>query len=339
MAAQQKIKTIDIFKPPKDVLKNLEDLEKQLDLSIPEKILDKNLLIATWNIRELSGYTNKWKSNPKKDSPKRDLHALAYLAEVINRFDVVAIQEVGKDVSALKVIIKILGPNWAIMLTDETKGSLGRERIAFLFDTRRLILSGLACQLVLSEDQFKKVTVGDASARKKMQQFARTPYAVGFQCRATGKRFTLVSLHVLYGKKTSDRLIELQLIANWLAEWASDPKAWDNNLIALGDFNITSLRSNTYKTFTATGLYIPEVFKKIKRVLSQKKNANTILYDQIAWFDGSNGVPALDLKFSNCGNFDFSSSALKGRRITKSDLSWYISDHYPLWVEFDLRNF
>jgi hypothetical protein len=40
----------------------------------------------------------------------------------------------------------------------------------------------------------------------------------------------------------------------------------------------------------------------------------------------------LNLDCSGGGSFDFVPT-LRGER-TLTDLSWHISDHYPLWVEF-----
>lgn len=58
-------------------------------------------------------------------------------------------------------------------------------------------------------------------------------------------------------------------------------------------------------------------------------------YDQIAWFVDSNGESALTepLRYEElAGNFDFR-PALQGS-LTTTQLSWRISDHYPLWASF-----
>jgi hypothetical protein len=56
-------------------------------------------------------------------------------------------------------------------------------------------------------------------------------------------------------------------------------------------------------------------------------------YDQIAWFtEGQQKRPVLNLDCSAGGSFDFVPELLGNR--TRVDLSWHISDHYPLWVEF-----
>jgi hypothetical protein len=59
-------------------------------------------------------------------------------------------------------------------------------------------------------------------------------------------------------------------------------------------------------------------------------------YDQIAWFNGEDGIPKLSLKFSTGGNYDFLDKTLKNRDITKRRFSFMISDHFPLWAEFKL---
>lgn len=320
---------------PQSVVDDMRTLQQKLDdvEIIPPKALDKNLLIATWNIREFGGLTHKWQSDPRNDQPKRDLHAILCIAEIISRFDVVAIQEAKDDHTALRTVLQVLGPDWGLMLTDETKGPVGkRERIAFLFDTRQVVLSGLACELVLAAEQLEQMAPGGEG-----KQFARTPYAVGFRSRSSGKSFTLIALHVLYGDRVSDRVPELEAIAQWLAEWAADRNAWDHNLITLGDFNISSTNSRTYEAFTSTGLQIPKELHNVSRTLKQAPDETLKYYDQIAWFDGEKGVPALDLTYLNAGHFDFSDCVMVSRELSEDDLSWYLSDHFPLWVEFSVR--
>jgi hypothetical protein len=45
--------------PPEDVATQLQLLRTVLDQELPTKVLDRNLLIATWNIREFSGLTSQ----------------------------------------------------------------------------------------------------------------------------------------------------------------------------------------------------------------------------------------------------------------------------------------
>ncbi len=162
--------------PPEEIKRELSRLQDELDNEVPRKILDENLLIATWNIRYFGGLTEKWRSS-QNDSPRRDLHALRCIGEIISRFDIVAIQEAKGNIKALRHMLKLLGPNWSLVLTDVTKGSPGNnERMAFVFDTRRVQMSGLACELVVPT---AKLSVIEEDALRK--QFARTPYAVSFR--------------------------------------------------------------------------------------------------------------------------------------------------------------
>ena len=76
--------------PPKEIKEELALLCATLDEDVPAKIPDRNLLIATWNLRAFGGLTESWKCQ-ENDSPKRDLHALRCIAEIVSRFDVIAL--------------------------------------------------------------------------------------------------------------------------------------------------------------------------------------------------------------------------------------------------------
>jgi len=295
-------------------------------------VLDKNLLIATWNIRAFGDLTKKWNSGVD-DNPKRDFRALLEITEIVSRFHVVAIQEVRENIRGLRYMLKLLGPHWGVILTDVTKGGQGNfERLAFLFDTRVVQLSGLACELVIPPEQLKKEAIRpDALSR----QFARTPYAVSF--RAHDETFILVTMHAIYGEGTEERKKELKAIAEWLADWAKNINAWDHNLIALGDFNIDRKGDALFDAFTATGLRAPAELDNAPRTIFDTGSETGHFYDQIAWFTGENNSPILSMKFLKAGYFDFMQSTLKGLNLTKNAHSWRISDHYPLWAEFSLR--
>ena len=319
--------------PPIEIAKELGDLREALDQDLPPKVLDRNLLIATWNIRAFGDLTKKWKSEPN-DSPKRDFHALREIAEIVSCFHVVALQEVRANLRALRYMLKVLGPYWSFLLTDVTRGSSGNyERMALLFDTRVLNLSGLACELVVPPEQLAKGAINpDALDR----QFARTPYAVSF--KALDTTFILVTMHAIYGKGTDERRRELKAIAGWLSEWAMDINAYGHNLMALGDFNIDRKGDPLYMAFTSTGLTTPPELDNVPRTIFDVGPNPEHFYDQIAWFNKESGKPALTLRYLDAGSFDFTKVALKSLNLSKVELSWRISDHYPLWAEFSLRD-
>lgn len=318
---------------PSGVAADVAGLRAALDAAIPPRVVDRNLLIATWNLRAFGDLTEKWRSGAA-DSPKRDLHSLVCIAEIVSRFDVVAIQESRANLKALRHTLKALGRNWGLILTDVTEGQAGNgERLAFVFDTRRVRPSGLACELVVPEERLAQV--GPDALRR---QFARTPYAVSFE--AGGKTFILVTLHVFYGGPAADRVAELKTIAGWMAEWARDVDAWDHSLIVLGDFNIDRRGDELYQVFTSTGLKVPDDLATVPRTLfSDPGQPDTSkFYDQIAWFADASGAAMLSLRYVKGGGFDFAPHCLRNRGLTKEALSWHISDHFPLWAEFGVRD-
>ncbi|KRQ28147.1 hypothetical protein BKG80_06665 [Mycobacteroides chelonae] len=129
-----------------------------------------NLLIGTWNLRAFSGLSPTWQAGAG-DSPKRDWRAVTFIAEVIRRCDVVALQEIRRDPTALRFLLKTLGPQWRVIVSDVTEGEAGNgERLAFVYNTERVQPSGLVGELVLP-----------AVSDQPVRQFARSPYAASFQ--------------------------------------------------------------------------------------------------------------------------------------------------------------
>src|SRR3954451_23348037 len=106
----------DLANPPQDVLDALAVLGRGLKESIPTRRPD-NLLVGTWNIRAFGGATARFEPGPK-DNPKRNYADICALAEVVRRFDVVAIQETREDLTALKAMMRRLGDHWTFVVTD-----------------------------------------------------------------------------------------------------------------------------------------------------------------------------------------------------------------------------
>ena len=311
---------------PADVTDELAGVSAALDRVVPAKAED-NLLVGTWNVRAFDRVNPKWRT-AKGDVPIRDRSNVGCIAEIVSRFDVVAIQEVRRSAAGFLAMLDALGPDWAFLVTDVTEGDAGNdERLAFVYDTRRLKPSGLACELVVPAPADEQP--------KLLDQFARTPYAVGF---ARGQaRFTLVTLHVIYGKSAEDRIPELTELARWLATWSASKDVWSANLMALGDLNIDRKNDPLYRAFTSTGLRPPDALNQVPRTIFDDPDPNAPpdhrhFYDQIAWF--TEGRAALTLPLVTAGMFDFTDKLI--RADTQNQLSWRISDHYPLWCEFRL---
>ena len=315
--------------PPDNVQHDLDALVAALDARIPPKA-DDNLLIATWNIRGFASLTRKWTA-VSNDSPKRDLRGLRAIIEILRRFDVIAIQEVKGDLRALRDTMRFLGEDWAFLMTDVNIGTAGNdERLAFLFSRARLKPSGLAAELVVPPERLDRI--GENAMR---EQFARSPYAVSFL--RGGVTFILVTLHVLFGAREEDRLAELQEIADWMRDWAARSNRFHHNLLVLGDFNIDRRGSGGYQAFASTGLTVPQVLVNLPRTIFDDPDNpdNGHFYDQIAWFErGGQALIALQLRSG--GNFDFMPHVYTDMALTRNSISYRVSDHLPLWVEFTM---
>jgi endonuclease/exonuclease/phosphatase family metal-dependent hydrolase len=307
--------------PPEKITQDLTRLGAALDATIPART-ESNLLVATWNVRAFGDLTDKWVAGPL-DSPKRDWHAVACIAEVASRFDVIALQEARRSTKALRFLLQTLGPAWKVIASDVTEGSAGNgERLAFLYDTDRLQPSGLVGEIVLPPIEADPA-----------RQFARSPYFAGFS--RSGTEFTLASVHVLWGRNAAGRLPEVTAFAQWMRDWADRPNDWNKNLMVLGDFNLDRIGDPLYEAFVATGLWPPTELNDVPRTIFDDDKTRHF-YDQIAWFSEPDGTPLLDgLTYTQrAGSFDFIPHIMTS--LTLNEISWRISDHYPLWTEFRL---
>jgi len=322
----------------------LLDLRKALN-SIPARSQDQNLLLATWNIREFD-------SNKFGD---RTDEAYYYIAEIVARFDLVAIQEVREDLYALKRLMELLGENWQVIFTDITSGVAGNgERMAFVFDTRKVRFAGLMGQVVLPP----VITVSETGERqsKPANQLARTPLMCGFEAGWTD--FILTTVHIIYGEDRPDderRVEEIRQLASHLARRADAQEAWSHNWILLGDFNIYNPADVTMQALTAAGFEVPPELQHLPSNVAQNK-----FYDQIAFRTRKN-------KFGPCtkaGVFNFfdwvfrpdeeetyveamgksyffntkgvERSVSQRRTYYNQWRTYQMSDHLPMWMELQI---
>lgn len=320
--------------PPVAVQDDLDRLNLALNQSIPKK-KSSNVLIATWNIRKFSSLTKKWMPTGRY-SPKRDLRGLRTIIDIISRFDVIAVQEVTGNLRALRNTMKYLGKGWSFLMTDITLGDAGNnERLAYIFNNRRVQASGLAGEVVIPPEW----VAGEEPQAVINRQFARTPYAVSF--RAGKETFILLTAHIEYGGNSEARVPELRAIATWLSDWAHRSSTiYHHNLLVLGDFNIDREGSSLWKAFTSTGLRSPKDLDHVRLSIFIKEGDDPRLdkfYDQIAWFTSASGKARLNMEYMSGGGFDFLPFVYSEKNLSKRSLSHRISDHYPLWVEFKRR--
>ena len=110
-----------------NVAERLLRLRTRLKKEIPERNVNRSILLATWNLREF-GRNDKY--------GKRLDESVLYIAEIISRFDLIAIQEVNLNLGDLQTLMKLLGNWWEYIVTDVTPGPSGnQERIAFILSS------------------------------------------------------------------------------------------------------------------------------------------------------------------------------------------------------------
>jgi endonuclease/exonuclease/phosphatase family metal-dependent hydrolase len=315
--------------PPAEVVAQLAAVRAGLNATALPARDAAHLLIGTWNIRALGDLTPKWRTTDA-DSPKRNLADICCLAEIIGRLDVCAVQETRGNLTGLLTLLRRLGPQWGVIVTDAGEGAAANdERLAYLFSREAVRPSGLAGELVIDEATFGN------QATPLRRQFARPPFMVSFEAGTVDApiAFTLMSLHINYGHSRQDRTPEITTFADRLKKRAADGDDFNANLIALGDFNIDGWDDANGRAFTSTGLSAPFELLDLPRTIFDTATERHF-YDQIAWFTAGNREQ-LTLQYTKqAGLIDWTQFALAN--LSKVSKSWRISDHYPLWAQFAL---
>jgi len=344
------------------VVDRLQRLYAQLDAEIPEKDQEEHLLLATWNIRDIGKDYLKYAGTPDKKKMRRGKgprmkETYYYIAEIISRFDFVAVQEVN-DIEEWEIVMGILGRDWDYIATDVTDSRLGGngERLTYVYDRRKVFFRKIAGELVLpNELLISKVATSD----KKLyagKQFSRTPFLASFQ--SSWFQFDICTVHIYYGEdsgpKLAQRIEEIERVAAYLSEVADSAIAKRKALIILGDFNIVSPEHETMAALKKHGFLFPgtEFFKT--------NVSGTKYYDQIAFKakGGILGVKPTDTAGDAFGTFEFFKSVfraedaeaykasmlaigIKETNLPKSFLDWrtyQMSDHKPLWVRIAVND-
>jgi hypothetical protein len=307
------------------IVSGLKRLRTGLRANVPRKG-PGSLLLATWNIREFGG--SKYGERMKD--------ACFFIAECLNHFDLIAVQEVRRDLKPLYDVMDLLGRQWDVIYTDVayTKGG-NSERLAFLFDKNQAFFTGLAGELVLPPNK-----------SKIFAQVARTPFICGFQ--AGWAKFNLCTVHIYYGTghENAQRVGEINETARLLAAKAQDYINVERrlayspeNLLLLGDFNIAKHSHKTFEALTKNDFVVPPELQK----LPGSNVAKDKFYDQIAFYQQTEGIRDI-----NAGIFDFFefvyndesvykkfANATKARDF-KEWRTYQMSDHLIMWTQFNV---
>ncbi len=324
-----------------------------------------SLLLATWNIRDFD--SNRFGYGP------RLTESFYYLAEIAGCFDLIALQEVNRDLGALERLVRILGRQWDYIVTDATEGAGGNgERMAFLFRSGKVWFRKIAGEVVLPDGQLvvspkavkppkDEEATPSVDTEDARQQFARTPFLVAFQ--SGWFRFSLCTVHIYYGRdsgaKLKRRIAEIERLVQFFAN-RQDREAKDaasgaqaENYILLGDFNVVSPEHQTMTALQSHGFTVPDA------ISGRKVRADgDHFYDQIA-------VRVLDPRFRvvTGGIVEMYADVFRDteedrsiyaplmpaedpeeeegeKEATREGLyrkwrTWQMSDHAPLWVEIE----
>lgn len=294
-----------------DEIKQVKALRKIIaeDSNLPSRELDENLLIATFNIREFGA-----------KGKKRKGFAINALAEMCSCFDIIAIQELRADLRDLDRMLTVMGPYWKVLFNDPAGKALGKgndERLAFIYDSRTIKFSGLAAELLITDDFFGK----DAG---KASMPWRTPYMASF--RAGFFDFALLTVHIQWNAEggVPARAKEIATLTDWVGRQSKAAQLYEPDIFLLGDFNIPDVGSAAFKALETNGFSVPKPIRDYATNL--KGNAH---YDQIA-FDAENTKCTVN----RAGVIDHTPAFFKGLNKTDYDaMTFQISDHKPLWME------
>lgn len=316
-------------------VEGLQRLRKALAEQIPARTVSDTLLLATWNIREFDSGKYGYRSE----------EAYYYIAEILNHFDLISIQEVRDSLYPLQHLQRLLGDHWHFLVTDVTLGASGNsERMAYLYDRRKVSFTGLAAELVLPKNK---------NTLEEPVQLARSPYVAGF--KAGWAYLTLATVHIYYGKGVAAdprRLHEIKSLSQTIAKYAAKlsgapqyqpgAEVKPDNLIMLGDFNIFNRTDVTMQAITEAGFVVPEELKTIPGSNVAKDRH----YDQIAYYKQLARLKPT----GRAGVFDFfeyvyrlqdetlyaKERAEKPGRSFKDWRTYRMSDHLPMWIELGI---
>lgn len=314
---------------------NLLKLRRHLHATVPRSDLNRNLLLATWNIREFD-------SGAYGDRLDESLY---YIAEIIATFDIVAIQEVNREMRGLEEVMDLLGKEWDYVVSDTTEGSSGNdERIAYVYNTRKVRFGGLAGELVLPP-VVERIPDPDNPGKKikkvtHLEQLWRTPLICGFV--AGWAKFQLCNVHIQWGESELSRAEEIHHIGKFLKARTEDEAAWARKIILLGDFNIAKVDSPAYKALREAEYESPAAHKLLFTTTGKKKSQYDRIFireraDQFEIMSGGT-INMFDILFREEDEELYRPMMLtQSGKPAKNYKHWrthQLSDHQPLWVEF-----
>ena len=295
--------------------KGLQVLRDRIkDAEIPDTILDKDIKIATWNIRKLAG--------------NRLPESIHYIAEILSNFEIIAITELTENTDDLEEIMDILGPYWKVIYSDVNMDDKGNgERIGYLYDGRIIEFTSLAAEA----DPIRVKPENEDDEWLPMLTWWRSPYLVSF--KAGRFDFVMLAAHIRWGDEDSRRGA-LEKLADWIKQRRESKHVKDKDMIILGDFNIPAIGDPLHDAITKNGLVTHEdILGEQGTNLERNKR-----YDQIFYHEENAH------KIEKAGAVDFYDDDYRALYpeseypdLTKCKFTYQISDHLPLWIQLNIE--
>ena len=221
-----------------------------------------SVLLGSFNIRKLGS------------SRSRNSDTWEFLADVCRSFDLLAVQEVMDDLSGLRRLMELLGPDFSLVVSDLTGVFPGEpgvgERLGFIyrwkvvermevasdvtFDRTKVIDSIAGNYEAFTSDvepytrQLADYRAGKRKRPPKLKlsvflSFIRQPFCVAFRIAGhPGTRpyeFMAVNAHLYFGNYVDDRRQEFNALVDWImSRLKENSRAYYPNFILLGDLNL-----------------------------------------------------------------------------------------------------
>jgi len=255
-----------------------------------------------------------------------------YLAEIIDHFDICAIQEIKTDLKPLKNLVRLLGPHWDYFVSDISTHKGGNsERMAFVYNA---------------------------------------PFFASFQ--AGWFKFSLCSAHIIFGDDLSKRAAEIGIIAKSLIQRAEKEDQvhiflGDMNIERQDDEVMAALKNSglTVPEFGPTNMAGNRWFDQIAFTEKGKADRKTKLlrHGKFDWRHSvfgphpsepsikfsqeeiASGKSRLDLK-SNLDHYEQIVAETRRKNNKPPYQNWpnsysgwtthEMSDHLPIWIELEV---
>jgi len=327
----------------KRCIRKILELRQAISQEVSPKKTDGNLLISSWNIKEFGHNT------------QRLAESYFYIAEILNAFDLIIVQEIKSSLKDLEIVMRLLGSDWDYLINDITEGNDGNsERSAYIYNKKRVQFAGLAGEITFR---------AELSTGSSVKQLKRAPYITGFT--SGWKKFAIINLHLQPGGTPANlkrRKKEIQLLHDAMKEKIEKDRLWSENLILAGDMNLYHSTPTKVMDAPSIKLINDADFVELTSLVGKDTNASkSQAYDRMFFHVNK----FFKIKLDNSGNeiggvFDFfdhiytpsergtyKTAMIKAYTGIKdmtdaNNLNKYytntwkrnqISDHFPIWAE------